>query len=366
MLSAIGCSERRQRFWKLLDPPPESDHVILSDPLHLTYLANYWVDPISLGAGFPAYLIVRKDGHAKLLHEDRAPRSTAQAHAEETRVSHWYDGQSPGKGPRQLACLESVNPSRQGLRIHDRPGDVYAPTVVGTLAQMRRQKDPDEIAVLRLCMRAAEAGQAWALAHVQPGMSELDVYAGVAGACLRAAGMPVVVYGDFTVCPGSQKHGGPPTQHILEPGEMIILDYSVVIFGYRGDFTNTIVVGGNPRPDQERLERLCVQAMAAGEKELRAGAECQRVYDAVNGVFEREGVAEHFPHHAGHGIGLTHPEAPFLVRHSNETLLEGDVVTLEPGLYVDGVGGVRIEHNYLITKDGYERLSNHQISLTAR
>ena len=74
-------------------------------------------------------------------------------------------------------------------------------------------------------------------------------------------------------------------------------------------------------------------------------------------------MAEQFPHHAGHGIGLTHPEAPFIVRRSTETLLAGDVVTLEPGLYIAGVGGIRIEHNYLITPTGYERLSNHTIAL---
>jgi Xaa-Pro aminopeptidase len=103
--------------------------------------------------------------------------------------------------------------------------------------------------------------------------------------------------------------------------------------------------------------------MAAGEKELRAGAACLAVYRAVRGVFERAGMADAFPHHAGHGLGLTHPEAPFIVRHATETLLAGDVVTLEPGLYVTGVGGVRIEHNYMITDRGYERLSNHTIEL---
>ena len=103
--------------------------------------------------------------------------------------------------------------------------------------------------------------------------------------------------------------------------------------------------------------------MVAGEKELRAGATCQTVYDAVRGAFAKAGVADGFPHHAGHGLGLTHPEAPFLVRHSDETLMENDVITLEPGLYVAGVGGLRIEHNYRITATGYERLSNHVIAL---
>jgi Xaa-Pro aminopeptidase len=103
--------------------------------------------------------------------------------------------------------------------------------------------------------------------------------------------------------------------------------------------------------------------MAAGEKELRAGAACLNVYEAVRGAFDRAGVAEHFPHHAGHGLGLTHPEAPYFVRHATETLLAGDVVTLEPGLYVEGVGGIRIEHNYLVTATGFERLSHHTITL---
>src|SRR5204863_3570191 len=107
----------------------------------------------------------------------------------------------------------------------------------------------------------------------------------------------------------------------------------------------------------------CTAAMAAGEAELRAGAACLTVYQAVRGVFEKQGMAEWFPHHAGHGLGLTHPEAPFLVRHADESLLAGDVVTLEPGLYVPNIGGIRIENNYLITAAGYERLSQHTIAL---
>ena len=102
--------------------------------------------------------------------------------------------------------------------------------------------------------------------------------------------------------------------------------------------------------------------MEAGERELKAGAKCQTVYDAIRGVFAAAGVADHFPTHAGHGLGIMHPEAPFIVRHSTETLVAGDVVTLEPGLYIGDIG-IRIEHNYRITETGYERLSNHVISL---
>jgi len=363
MLTAEGCRARRQRFWQQLDPPPDSDHVRLGDPIHLTYLANFWVDPFSLGAGFGAYLIVRNDGHAKLLHDNRLPESAAQAQVEDRSVVPWYDGKSPCRGPRQLALLSSVNPSGSGLRIHDRPGDPYAATVVHTIAAMRRSKDADEVELLRRCMRVTEAGHAWARENVRPGMTELDVYCGVVAACTKAAGHAVIVYGDFAVSPGPDRRGGPPTARPLEPGDMLILDYSVVIHGYRSDFTNTLVVGRDPNAEQLRLYDLCVQAMRAGEKELCAGRECSTVYAAVVDVFDRAGVAEHFPHHAGHGLGLTHPEAPFFVRNASEALLTGDVVTLEPGLYVPGVGGIRIEHNYLVTDQGFERLSNHTIAL---
>jgi Xaa-Pro dipeptidase len=363
MLTAEGCRKRRERFWQELDAKPDADYLLLADPIHLVYLANCWVDPFSLGAGFRGYLLLRKDGHAKLLHDNRLPPSVEEAHVEERRAVPWYDGQSPGKGPRQLAVLSEVNPAHGGLRIHDRPGDPLAASVVGTVARMRRQKDDDEIETLSRCMRATEAGHAWARANIKPGMTELDVYSGVSTTCTRTAGHPVIVYGDFAVSPGPQRRGGGPTDRVLEPGDMFILDYSVVISGYRSDFTNTLVVGKAPTPDQTRLYDLCMAAMTAGESQLRPGAPCLEVYGAVHAIFDKAGMAEHFPHHAGHGLGLTHPEAPFFVRHANETLLAGDVVTLEPGLYVEGVGGIRIEHNYLITATAHERLSNHIIAL---
>src|SRR6516165_1642467 len=160
MLTAEGCRARRERLWQQLDPPADGDHLRLTDPIHLTYLANFYVDPFSLGAGFGGCLLLRRDGHGKLLHEDRLPDSVRQARVEETVVAPWYDAQAPARGPRQLALLATTNPSGSGLRFHDRIGDPYAPVLIGTLADMRRQKDPDEIDALRGCMRAGEAGHA--------------------------------------------------------------------------------------------------------------------------------------------------------------------------------------------------------------
>jgi Xaa-Pro aminopeptidase len=359
VLTSDGCRQRRLRFLELLKP---SQPLLLSEPVHLRYLANFHVDPFHFSGDQGGLLLLRPDGSTILWHDNKLPGSVKQVHVDEVVVVPWYDGLSPGRGVRKLLFQNLVK--QHGGRIHDNISDSDSRPIVEMLADLRRCKDPDEIAILKQCMRVTEVGHAWARQNIRAGMTELDVYCGVAKACQEAAGQPALVYGDFAISPGLARRGGPPTNQVLADGDMFILDYSVILWGYRSDFTNTLVVGGKPNADQKRLYDLCVEAMAAGERELRAGASCLTTYQAVNAIFEKAGVADAFPHHAGHGLGLTHPENPYIVRTANESLQAGDVVTLEPGLYLEGIGGIRIEHNYLITDPGFERLSNHQITLT--
>lgn len=359
MLTAEGCAARRCRFLDRLKP---GHALILADPLHLRYLANVFIDPFSLGADFGALLQIRPDGSCTLFHDHRLPKSVDAAYVDQREVVKWYDGISPGFGPRRTILkpvLEAL-----GGRIHDSLADAMAEPLFDIISELRRVKDDDEVSLLSTCCRIGEMGMAWARANVKAGMTELDVYNGVFAACTSKAEKAVILYGDFAVSPGSAKRGGPPTTKVLQNGETLILDFSVILQGYRSDFTNTLVVGGQPNNEQNRLFQFCVEAMAAGEKHLRAGVHGREVYNAVRGVFKDHGVADSFPHHAGHGLGISHPEAPFLVKQSLESLVAGDVVTLEPGLYVDGIGGIRIEHNYLVTETGFERLSNHDITLT--
>jgi Xaa-Pro aminopeptidase len=123
------------------------------------------------------------------------------------------------------------------------------------------------------------------------------------------------------------------------------------------------LAAGDPTNEQQMLFRLCEAAMTGGENALQPGVRAADVYAAVSRPLEEAGYGA-LPHHAGHGIGLGHPEPPILVPESEDILEVGDVVTLEPGMYVESIGGMRIENNYLITEDGAEKLSNHLISLT--
>ena len=359
MLTMDGCRKRRQR---LLDALKPATPLLLGDPLNLRYFAACHVDAFSLGADFGGLLLIEPDGQTTLYYDKRAPSSVERAQVDARVPVAWYDGKSPGVGNRRWSLHDAV--AKHGGRVHDELTDPDAAKLWDAVTGFRRAKDADELDQLRACTTPTEAGHAWARANVKAGMTELDVYNGVFTAVSKAVGRPAVVYGDFTVSTGANKHGGPATDHVLVGGETFILDYSVVLDGYRSDFTNTLVVGGKPTADQQRLFDLCLSGMRAGEALLKSGTSCKAVYDAVRGAFAAAGVADSFPHHAGHGLGVGHPEAPFFVANATETLVVGDVVTLEPGLYVDGVGGVRIEHNYAITATGFERLSNHTLSLS--
>jgi Xaa-Pro aminopeptidase len=238
------------------------------------------------------------------------------------------------------------------------------PDVGDVLRGLRRTKEADELELMRACMRATEAGHRRAREVIGPGVTDLEVYREVQSAAIAEAGRPAIVYGDFRGNnAAAPKAGGHPVGKSLEAGDLYILDYTVILDGYRSDFTNTYAVGEPSRRQQELFD-ACSAALERGGEVLKAGASAADVYRSVSEVIEKAGFGR-LGHHAGHGLGLGHPEPPILVPESTDTLVAGDVVTIEPGAYVDGIGGVRVEHNFYVTATGCERLSNHSVTLTA-
>ena len=392
-LTADGCRARRERLFSRL--PDGTDWVLLADPRHVMYLANFWLQPISFSNGEGSLLLLERGGRSTLLTDNFTAKSAATSpHVDEVHTYEWYNHKKStiNRDQAKLNAFRDVAADRcrgigrieneavpgmcwfafesLGLTIEDGslvegfvPPDESCDDVGTLLRSMRRQKDADEIELMRQCMAAGKAGHDWCRANLEAGMTELDLYLGVAASAQREAGQPAIVYGDFRLCNAANpKQGGLPDGGVLSEGDTYVLDYTVMLAGYRSDFTNAYAVGQVSDGVRE-LFGLCQQAMANGEDELSAGTACSQVYDAVKKPFVDGGHPDAFPHHAGHGLGLGHPEWPTLVPDSTDTLLAGDVVTLEPGAYVEGIGGMRIEHNYLVTDDGYERLSNHTIAL---
>ncbi len=377
MLTAEGCTARRSRLWNAL--PADFEWVLIADPRHVQYFANFWVNPISFSTCERGLLLLERAGRATLFADNFARRSAvATPFVDAEQIGPFYDHKHSVQNRDHVlfAQLTSILPLLKGKR-----GLVEAewlPVMVcdaldlgietrvlalgSVIRQLRRRKEPDEIVLLERCMRACEAGHARALQVIQPGMTELDFYREVQSASVAAAGLPSVVYGDFrAVNAATPKRGGQPTDYCLQDGDLFILDDSVVIGGYRSDFTNTLAVG-QPTSQQVEIFETCRTALLAAEATLKAGVRAADVYEAASSVLKNGGHPA-LVHHAGHGLGLGHPEAPILVPESEDVLLSGDVVTLEPGLYVEGIGGVRLEHNYLITETGSRRLSNHELKL---
>ena len=392
MLTQAGCEQRRQRLWNSV--PERVEWLLVADPRHVQYLCNFLVQPLSFSHGERALLLLERDRGATLLGDNFTVRSAASTpYIDEEVIETWYDHKHSVIN-RDHALLNALK--KVSERLYGRAGAVEAEWLpvgawealaadheshstsqeagdlqkkrrsvdLGTLLRsLRRNKAADEIALLKHCMQAGAAGQARAREVIREGISELELYLEVQQAALKAAGRPGVVYGDFRAATLTKpKQGGLPTDYCLQKGDLFVLDYSVMLGGYRSDFTNTLAVS-EPSAAQQELFGICQAAMAAGEKTLKAGVAAAEVYRAVKQPFIDADKSDAFTHHAGHGLGLGHPEAPILVPESTDALEVGDVITLEPGGYIEGVGGMRIEHNYLITAEGYERLSQHEISL---
>jgi Xaa-Pro aminopeptidase len=375
MLTAQGCAARRKRLFQSLPSP--FDVLIIGDPSHLVYFANYAPSSFEFRTVESSALLVLEPGRATLIADNLLEPYLEKAHVDEVIAPTWYDGTGP-TAPRRGQLVESTVAFLRRTP-GDRIGVEYGATPAGVVVSlqanppgditrgirsMRRSKDADEIAVLNQAMRAGEAAHAAALREMKPGMTELDAYLLVQNAAMKELGERAIVYGDFASGPRTATDkGGPPTSRKIEAGDLLLLDFSVIVDGYRGDFANTFAVGGAPLGRQVELFEACVGAMEAAEAKLKAGAIAHDVDAAVRDHFQKLGLLDHFPHHTGHGIGLGHPEPPYFVPGSDEVLVAGDVVTLEPGLYIEGVGGIRIERNYLITAEWFETLSKHEIRL---
>ena len=372
LLTAEGCEERKARLWAAV--PADVDWLLVADPRHVCYLSGFWVNPLSFSNGERSLLLLKRDGSSTLFADNFTRRTAVcDPFVTDEVIEKWYDHKHAvvNRDDALLAAfeekhkeLDAANGIVEGeaLSLATVSGASVRSNLGHTIRELRRSKHADELDLLRRCMRAGEAGHARALEVVRPGMTEFELYREVQNAAQAEAGCPCLVYGDFRANSAeTPKAGGLPTDHVLQDGELFILDYSVVIQGYRSDFTNTLAVG-TPTADQQRLFNSCANAMKVAEGTLAVGVKAKDVYAAASNVLESHEFGP-LAHHAGHGLGLGHPEAPIFGPESTDTLVAGDVVTIEPGAYVEGIGGVRVEHNYVITESGFERLSNHKISL---
>ena len=234
---------------------------------------------------------------------------------------------------------------------------------VRLVESLRMQKDKAEIEQIRKAVQLGSKAFSDTIAHLRPGITEIDVAAEIEyrmrrlGA-ERLAFETIVAAGPNTALP----HARPGTRK-LKKNECIMLDLGAILGGYAGDMTRTIFLGQAP-PKASRIYKAVLEAQKEAEQAVQVGVPCSAVDKAARKVLERYGYGSYFTHSTGHGVGREIHEMPSLARNQETLLPESAVVTVEPGVYIPGYGGVRIENVVVVRKQGPEILTTTPRELT--
>jgi len=235
----------------------------------------------------------------------------------------------------------------------------------GLVERLREHKDAGELA--RIEAAAAIADEA--LARLRPRLAERPTEREVAAeleAEMRRLGADGPSFDTIVASgPNAARPHARPTDRRLGEGDLVVIDAGALVDGYHSDMTRSYVLG-DPTPIQQRMLSVVTEAQAAGVAAVRAGVAARDVDEACRSVIAAAGWADAFVHGTGHGVGLDIHEAPRVAATSDATLAAGHVVTVEPGVYLPGHGGVRVEDSVLVTTDGCRVLTHAPKSTTIR
>lgn len=233
----------------------------------------------------------------------------------------------------------------------------WRPTV-DLVESLRERKDSEEIDHIRAAVAAAERALELAVPRMRVGMTELEI-AGALEAALRQAGSDgfafpsIVASGENAALPHAR-----PSSRRLQRGDFLLLDFGARVDGYCSDITRTFVAG-SPTSEQREVYEVVREANDRAVRAVRAGMTGRDADGLARGYIQDRGFGDLFGHSLGHGIGLEVHEAPRLARTAEGPLVEGAVVTVEPGIYRPGWGGVRIEDDVHLHADGAQVLTRY-------
>ena len=228
------------------------------------------------------------------------------------------------------------------------------------LGQLRLRKDAAEVESMRKAVKVAQAALEATIPQIKIGMTEKELAAELVVQLLRHGSeselpfAPIVSGG-----PNSANPHASPTDRKLQAGDMLVIDYGAAANDYVSDITRTFAVG---EVDAEfaRIHKIVQEANAAGRAAGKPGVPCADVDKAARAVIDASGYGEYFTHRTGHGLGMEGHEHPYM-RGDNLQLLEpGMAYTVEPGIYLPGRNGVRVEDDVVVTEKGSESLSTIQ------
>lgn len=289
-----------------------------------------------------------------------------------TAITDWTDGTDPYAAATPLmteAGRYAVSDNAWAMHLlglmRTFPGTSYT-SLTTAMPMLRAVKDSDELSRLEAAGAAADRAYGEILGVRFAGRKETDVAADLA-ALLRKHGHEQV---DFTVV-GSGPNGANPHHEagdrVIREGDTIVLDFGGLKDGYGSDTTRTVYVGQSPPDAVREVHDLVRQAQQAAFEAVQPGVTCQEIDRVARKVITDGGFGEFFIHRVGHGIGLTTHEPPYLVEGETHELVPGMCFSIEPGIYLPGKFGVRIEDIVTVTGNAGKRFNNtdHSLALVA-
>lgn len=363
MLDPVLARGRQRRLLSSLEGK-NLDAVVISAPHHVYYLTAH------LPAWRHTPALVLANGKATLISANHPAKNAA---ADDVRAYSANRGATLRQDQPATVAAMIVELLGGARRVGFDASSVAAATlphlanrewiaIDEALWQQRRVKDADELALMRRAIDATQAMYERAKEVIAVGVSEIDVYNALHAAAVEELGEPLsaMLGNDFACGVG----GGPcRADRPAGDGELYVLDLGPAYRGYFADNARVIAVNRRPTDAQQAAWQGIVDVFPIVETITRPGVRCRDIYDAIDTHFEqRLGRKQH--HHLGHGVGLEAHEFPHLNPHWDDTLIEGEIFTCEPGVYAPGIrGGVRVENQYLVTADGVENLTPFPLEL---
>ncbi len=329
------------------------DAALVTNPVSIAYLSGFRAEPMERLMG----LVVRGRDAALVVPglEEESARAAASV-----EVVAWRDGEDPWAlvrralgSPRRLG----VEKADLTLAAWERLSDLaeVAEDVGPTIRQLRIRKQRSEIECLEVAARITDRVTDRLLGEVRAGQTELEVAAAIDRLIALEGAMPsfptLVQSG-----PNSARPHLRPSSRRLAAGDLLLLDFGAAHGGYCADTTRVWVLG-QATDRQRELHRVVLAAHDAAVAAVRPGMRVGEVDEAARAVIRAAGLGDLFIHRVGHGLGLEAHEAPSLDPGGDTVLEEGMVVTIEPGVYLPGWGGVRIEDDVVVEQDGGRMLT---------
>jgi len=229
---------------------------------------------------------------------------------------------------------------------------------------LRLTKEPAEVERIRAACSIADTALRDLLPMLATSPTERE-FAMALEVGMRQGGASGISFDSIVASgPNGAKPHARPSDRAIKKDELVVIDFGCVVDGYCSDMTRTVSVD-DPGPKATRLWSVVQESQAAGRSAVRAGVSCREVDRACRDIIDNAGWGNEFSHGTGHGVGLEIHEAPRVSYASDEVLEAGYIVTVEPGVYLPGVGGVRLEDTVVVTENGCEALTEFPKFLTA-